>query len=278
MLTYERTGSTWLCNVLDPKNGTHEIFCEDPMLFIDTLIDLCKNFYHIDESIINTISKIYSPENFFIDPIRYREIMGKIVNKKPYSINLFYSIKNIYQQLNKNLLFKIFPPQFLKFDISPIDILNSSDYLIYNYRNDILRSFISFKKAMLTGQWTSTHETTRKNLGNNTTRIYWDENEYNQYKNYILNTHSQFYNIFTLFNKPKISISYEELHEDFSTNENKFEYIRQKLKLAHIVLDCHPCYLQKQNKYNIYNNAESVVSNYESFYDSLPRIKTKIYE
>jgi hypothetical protein len=36
--------------------------------------------------------------------------------------------------------------------------------------------------------------------------------------------------------------------------------------------------LRGYDKYNVYNAAESVISNYESFYDSLPRIKTKIYE
>lgn len=267
ILSYQRTGSSWLCDTLSGKNtiGVQEIFSRDPLIFIYTFSQILNRIYNIDKNIINVLSNIYNPKNFFIDPTTYIKIKNKITQNKPYNIKLLYSIQNLIYKNNNNLVFKIFP-EHLNDDISLESILNISDYIIINYRNSLLDSFISEKKSFISQKWTSL-QTDRKYLE----KINWKKEEYNIYKNKTINTLNNF---IQKINKKYTMIAYENIHQ----SNNKINYIYETIKHTYpdFVWNFNSSSTLKKENYLL--RIEDNFLNYEEFLLSYNDLKIKIYE
>lgn len=218
ILSYQRTGSSWLSDILSGSNTINggEIFCKDPLQFAPTVISILSKIYNINPSIINTLHKIYSISNFFVNPNNYIQIKNNILAKQPYSAELLYEMQNLVYTHGYSFVFKIFRNHLDSANL--LDILNISDYIIVNYRNNLLDSFISEQKSFISQRWTST-QTNRKYLE----KIQWYENIYKKYVDKtILDLNYFVENI----NKPYVMLAYEDIHK----SNNKVEFIRSKMK------------------------------------------------
>jgi hypothetical protein len=248
ILTYERTGSGWLCNAFDTQDyiSTHEIFSDDPTLFFLNTQKLLAKIYKVSPYLLSTLCKIYHTDNFFIDNQTYIAIKNKILsNNNLYSIELLTEIKNICNQHYYNLVFKFFP-QHIQKNITIKDIENICNIIIINYRKNILKTFISLEIAKTTGVWYSKQKRIVAPK-----KIIWNEKQYLAFYQRINNILSDFEKI----DSHKIYLSYEELHEnvDLVNNQDKINYLQNKLKLKHIDIS-----LNNINFFEIQNNKKTL--------------------
>jgi len=265
LFSYQRTGSSWLCDIMADGQtiSLQEIFSKDPMLFSHAMSLILNKIYEVEPNIINTFNKIYSTSNFFIDPITYIKIKNNILEKKPYSIDLLKNIQNIIYKKKYNMIFKIFPEHLDMVSIN--DILSITNINIINYRNNLLDSFISEKKSLLSQKWTSIQKE-RKYLE----KIKWDEKEYIKYCDIVINKLNYFQNNINKY----VLISYEEIH----TNKNKNEFIKNKIKYIYNDFDLNFKRNSILEKENYIINTEDNFINKEEFLLSIKNIRTKIYE
>lgn len=267
ILSYQRTGSSWLCDILSGENTIciQEVFSKDPLLFSHTVSPLLHKIYKMDSNLLETFRKIYQPSNFFIDPATYIVIKNNILKTNPYSINLLYSIQDILYANNYNFVFKIFPEHIEDMDLT--SILNIADYVIINYRNDMLNSFISEQKAVVSQRWTSLQKE-RPYLY----KIHWDEVKYLEYTEKVINIMN-----FWLSNviREYVLISYEEIHSSIDKNITIINQIKNIYKNFNFDLKQQSCLQKENNNINIVDN----FTNPKDFIKSIHNgIRTKIYE
>lgn len=267
IFSYKRTGSNWLCDTFSGQDSIslYEPFSKDPLAFFYTLFFLLKDVYKVDNEILDAYVKIYNYSNFFIDPSSYTKLMHRILEKKPYSIGLLKTIQNKFYQIEKNMVFKIFPEQ-IEDDISLEKITNLSDYIIINYRNNLLESFISEQKSLISHKWASI-QTERKYLE----KIEWNEYAYTQYvKNVIASLNYLIKNI----NKEYVMLSYENIHKSI----NKTDYICNTIKKIYPNFKWNFKQQSVFSKENYITNIEDNFLNKEEFLKSINNIQTKIYD
>lgn len=269
ILSYQRTGSSWLCDILGGENtiSLQEIFSRDPLLFNYTLSILLSRIYNVESSIIDTFNKIYNLSNFFVDNKSYIQIKKNILEKKPYSIELLKTIQKKVYDKKFNLIFKIFPEHIEELSLK--EIINISDYIIINYRNNLLESFISEQKSVLSQRWTSL-QTERPYLE----KIEWNEKKYLSYVNKTIDTLNLFLN--TIEDKKYVLISYEDIHFN---NVNKNKIIVDKVKLVYNDFDFKLKNSSLLKKENYIKNIKENFINEKDFIKSLNSgIKVHIYE
>jgi len=267
ILSYKRTGSNWLCDTLSANDSLslYEPFSKDPLSFFYTIHYLLKNVYNVDEEILSTFLKIYNYSNFFIDSNSYVKLINRIIKNKPYSINLLKKIQQKIYEIQKNLIFKVFPEQIDK-DIVLNDIVDLSDYIIINYRNNLLESFISEQKSLISSRWTSLQKE----------RPYLEKIEWNEvlYKDYIDRTINSLNYFIKNINKKYVLISYEKIH---NTN-NKIETINSSIKKIYPDFIWNFKEISFFSKENYISNIENNFINKEDFLKSINSgIKIKIY-
>lgn len=265
ILSYQRTGSSWLCDILSGENsiGIQEIFSKDPMLFSYTLSLVLNKIYKVKPSIVNAFNKIYNINNFFVNTSNYNQIKKNILNNKPYSIDLLKDIQNISYNNNYNLVFKIFPEHLDS--VSLDQILDISDYILINYRNNLLDSFISEKKSLLSQRWTSL-QVERQYLE----KIEWNEKEYTSYVDKVIFS----IDYFLKNTKEHVLISYEKIHEC----QNKIDYINMTIQNFYKDFDWKFKDKSILEKENYITKIEDNFLNKEDFLRSYRYIRKKIYE
>jgi hypothetical protein len=275
-----RTGSNWLADIFGKSSSdssenfsASELLSNDPLIFYWRMIFLLEHIYNADEAVVETFKNIYNPNNFFLDARSNHIIKVKINKQKPYHKNLLKIFQKIIYEKKLNFVFKIFPEHLLNNGLVIDDIENMSDYIIINYRNDMLSSYISESKAMLSGRWSST-ETTKEYQD----RIYWNMDHYNSYVQYTLKEKiSILENYFKQIKKPCIKISYESIH-NHNCQIDKINFIRQQL------MNVDKNFNWTFNENNIFakqNNTKNIEDNFynkDEFLRDLPSIKRFIYE
>lgn len=252
VLTYERTGSGWLSAAFDTPEtiSIHEVFSDDPLLWMMKCKQIFNKIYHIDDKILDFLTSIYHYNNFFIDTISYNKIKNNILNKSIYNEQTLDIFTDICKKHNKNLVFKIFP-QHIKY-LSD-NFLDSIDYLILNYRQDLIASFYSLEKARVSGTWFSD----QNSRANDNHKILWHEDRYKTYVNNLLYNISILKTKYDIFNKPKFIVSYEELHQDAKniSYKDKTHYLKNKMKQSGMnLLLNHNEYFFKQNNTIVFDN------------------------
>lgn len=227
ILTYERTGSGWLSSAFDNDTtiSVHEIFSDDPLLWMEKCLQIFKKIYKVEPELLSFLSSIYHYNNFFIDVISYSKIKTKILSKNIYTEKLLELFINICKKYNFNLVFKLFP-EHIKF-LSSNFLLDNIDYMILNYRQNLLKSYYSLEKAKASGIWFS-DQTSRQR---SETNIIWNEDHYNKYVNIVDQNIILLKSIYDKVTKNKFIVSYEELHENnlLTNNTQKITYLYNKL-------------------------------------------------
>jgi hypothetical protein len=271
ILSYERAGTTWLCTALNTPHTwcVFEIFSRNPALYYWNLLTVLKQSDAVPKVMVDAYQKIFNPQNLFVDALSFTRIKQNMLASNPFSIELLRSFKQEAYSQNRNFCFKIFPEHFddkIKFD----EIIKESDYIIINYRNNILQTFLSWKLAIKTGAWTSLDKT---DMSLSDSKILWKESEYLCFYNKT-KENIDFWKT-NIKDKPTIILEYEQIHSNDS-NESKSLFVKEKLNQAGLV-DFQVCLTNKFSKQRDYTDLSQVISNIDDFNESINRNVPRYY-
>lgn len=167
----------------------------------------------------------------------------------------------------KNILWKFMVWYHSSFNLDICDMFETIDYLIVNYRKNILKQWISNNKAMKTGEWI-----TEKKSINHDIQILWNKVDYLNFVKYTENHHDFMKNNFSQFNKPKTIICYENLSDPHTGGVS---YLNSKFQKDNIDLPInHSIPIQRQSDPN--KPLEDNFLNKSEFLKDYDSIKDKI--
>lgn len=273
VLSYERTGSSWLMGLFNSHNSVSldEPFSDDPTLVYFNLNKIFKLNSCINKNITEAFSKIYHPNNFFTNPQNFIQVKQKMLNSNPFNFEYLEGlIEEISKSGKESVAFKIFPSH-VKNNISLGKILQITDIVIFNYRNNLLDTYISHFLAKESGTWFKSHNFRQSNY--NDIKLLWNINEYNKYINFVINNKFNFFkNYFDQVNKPKIILSYEQIHETIVSE--KIKNLKQIFinENIDIKLSDKETFIKQNNR-----NYKDIFINQEEFIKDLPNIRKFIY-
>ena len=270
VLTYERTGSGWLSSAFDTDEtiSIHEIFSDDPLLWMEKSLQIFKKIYNVEPELLAFLSSIYHYNNFFIDVTSYHKIKTKILSKNIYRQKILELFISICKKHNFNLVFKLFP-EHIKF-LSSDFLSNNIDFVILNYRQDLLKNYYSLEKAKVSGIWFSDQQSRQNSEPN----LLWNENHYNKYASIISKNIELLKTIYENFKHDKFIISYEDLHENnlLTDNIEKTKFLNNKLLSNNMNIKLNSTeFFKKQNSLIAFLNQEEFISSID-----LDKIKKKI--
>jgi LPS sulfotransferase NodH len=259
ILSYERTGTTWLCTALNTPQTwcVFEIFSRNPALYYWNLLTVLRQSDTLPKEMIDCYQKIFNPQNLFVDVLSFAKIKQNMLASDPFSMNLLKSFQQEAYSQNRNFCFKIFPEHFddqIRFN----DVINLSDYIIINYRNSILETFLSWKLAIKTGAWTNLD---KKDTSNQDCKIVWNEQEYMSFYTKIKNNLDFWKN--NTQNKPTIVLQYEKIHAH-SSNEEKALFVKSELEKIGLK-NFDVSLSNKFKKQTDYFDLSSIISNIDEF-------------
>ena len=171
------------------------------------------------------------------------------------------------QTTPKNILWKFMSwyHDILSLDIR--DIFDNIDYLVLNYRKNILKQWISFIKANQTGEWITENKSINYDI-----KIIWNKTNYLSFVDYTERHHKLMKINFDQFDKNKTIICYENLCK---TDEGGHPYLHNKFQKADIILPInHSVSIQRQSDPN--QSIEDNFLNKEKFLEDYDSIKDKI--
>jgi hypothetical protein len=261
ILSYERAGTTWLSTALNTPEiwSIFEVFSRNPSLYYWNFMSMLKMTECIPKPMVDTFQKIFHPQNIFVDALSFTKIKQNMIRSQPFSIDLLKSFQEEAYKREKMLCFKIFP-YHLDQNIKIEEIIQLSDYVIINYRNNILETFLSWKLAIKTGAWTSLDKQDRFAVPN----VAWQEKEYTDFYERIVG-YIEFWKISSK-NKPTAVIEYEDIHKEGLSDEQKSLYVKERLK--EINLDIDISLTNEMQKQRDYSDLTKVISNFDDFSNS----------
>lgn len=274
VLSYPRTGSNWLCDLLMGQNSysAGEIFSETPLNFYWNLQFLMTSVYAVDKTIVDSFSKIFSPEHFYSNPQIKKTVTETIKKTKDlYSIELLLAMKKLTYSINSNFIFKLFPIHTQHNGLDYNQILNLADYVVLNYRNDLVESFISFKKALLSERWTSFDKKIYLE------KIQWNKQEYQTYATDTLTSFEKLKDACKKTPSKVVYLSYEEIHQPNLSHHEKVKLLNDRF------LQVDPSfnwYFKNEvafQKENYIQNLEDNFLNPEDFLKDYPNLRTTIF-
>jgi LPS sulfotransferase NodH len=263
VLSYERTGSTWLCTALNTSQTwcVFEIFSRNPALYYWNMLALLRIKDNIPLSVIETFKKIYYPNNLFADAKSFAKIKQNMLAKEPFSIDLLKDFQSEAYGQHRNFCFKVFP-EHLDNHIKIQDIIERSDHIIINYRSNVLETFLSWKIAIKTGAWSS-KDIVDPSIQN--PRIIWNKEEYDVFYRRIVENINLWLKISS--NKNRTILRYEDIHSH-QNHEDKIEFLQKKFRetnLDDLELNYNNDF-KKQIDYSSFNN---LIENYSNFQNDL---------
>jgi len=180
-------------------------------------------------------------------------------------LKLWFSEKQ--KSTPKNILWKFMAWYHSSFNLNIYNMFDTIDYLILNYRKNIIKQWISSIKAMKTGEWI-----TEKKSINHDIQILWNKVDYLNFVNYTENHHNLMKNNFSQFNKPKTIICYENLSDPHTGGVS---YLNSKFQKANIDLPInHSILIQRQSDPNKplednFVNKSEFLKDYDSIRDKI---------
>lgn len=270
ILSYERAGTTWLSSVLNtPKIWSiYEVFSRNPSLYYWNFLSMLNQTDCIPKPMIDTFEKIFHPQNIFVDALSFTKIKQSMMASKPFCIELLKSFQEEAYKRERMLCFKIFP-YHLDDSITIEEVIKLSDYIIINYRNNVLETFLSWKLAIKTGAWTSLDKQDRFAVPN----VAWQEKEYLDFY-YRICQYINYWKANTQ-NKPTTIMRYENIHNPQFSDQQKNLYVQEKIHELGLSIETSTRnQLQKQRDYS---DLSKVISNFEDFQQSCNRIKIPIF-
>jgi len=263
VLSYERTGSTWLCTALNTHQTwcVFEIFSRNPALYYWNMLALLKIKDNIPLSAIETFKKIYYPKNLFTDAKSFAKIKQNMLAKEPFSIDLLKDFQSEAYDQDRNFCFKVFP-EHLNNHIKIQDIIEISDHIIVNYRSNVLETFLSWKIAIKTGAWSSRDivDPSIQDL-----RIIWNKEEYDVFYRRIVENINLWLKVSS--NKNRTILRYEDIHSH-QNHEDKIEFLQKKFRETNLN-DLELNYSNDFKKQIDYSSFDNLIENYSNFQNDL---------
>lgn len=187
------------------------------------MLFLLEAVYKVDKVFLDTFSAIFCPRNFEVNP-QITKIIATNTRQAHglYSLDLLNTLKLKTYSINRNLIFKVFPEHIENNSLNFTEVLNTADLVILNYRNSLIKSYISFKKASLSSRWASDSSL------NYLEKIQWDITDYNKY---VEGTITKFNKLQAACEKTLstvILVSYDELHDSNITYNEKINILESK--------------------------------------------------
>jgi LPS sulfotransferase NodH len=247
ILTYTRSGSTWLADSVSNR-GMWGIDKSKPGDVI------CLHEYFTNNVGNDRLIRL----GHLASDIDTRRIEGfKILKNYILSKNIHFTFKffNRHIPFHKDKDNKI---------LSVHDLIDSSDFVIHNYRLNILNSWISRQRVAAAGEWQG------RNMNDNYDNvIYWNKKHFLNYSNNRKNTFDK-WNI-ALKNVKHIDIVYEDLH---NSNDKK-HFLQQKFDTINVDLKIYDSKITKFSK-TFENIADNFV-NKDDFLRDYDSIRGNIY-
>lgn len=258
LLSYERAGTTWLSTVLNTPEiwSIYEIFSRNPTLYYWNFLNMLKRTDCMPKPMIDTFEKIFHPQNLIVDGLSFVKIKKAMIASQPFSLELLKSFQEEAYKSNQMLCFKIFP-YHLDDQIKIEDVLNLSDYVVINYRNNLLETFLSWKLAILTGAWTSQDQQDRFAVP----KVAWHEPEYLAFCERITQYIDFWKNVAR--SKPNVTITYEDIHLNHSTDLDKYTFVQNKM--LSMGLDIRVSTKNHFQKQRDYTDLSKIINNYDDF-------------
>lgn len=212
-----------------------------------------------------------------IDLFQIQDLLSLVItiqsSKPPYSKKLLDAkllkmwFDAVQTEKSSNILWKFMGWYSNLFGLDICDMFDTIDYLILNYRKNILKQWISFIKAQTTGEWI-----TEKQSKNTDVLIVWDKIKYFEYFNYVENNYLLMKKNFEIYNKPKTVVCYEDLSE---INDGPNKYLQNLFQKSNIELPINEnSVLKRQSDSN--KPIENNFSNKQEFLDDYDDIKDRI--
>jgi LPS sulfotransferase NodH len=263
ILSYERTGSTWLCTALNTHQTwcVFEIFSRNPALYYWNMLALLKIKDNIPLSVIETFKKIYYPKNLFTDAKSFAKIKQNMLAKEPFSIDLLKDFQSEAYGRDRNFCFKVFP-EHLDNHIKIQDIIEISDHIIVNYRSNVLETFLSWKIAIKTGAWSS-RDIVDPSIKDS--RIIWNKEEYNIFYRRIVENINLWLKVSS--NKNRTILRYEDIHSH-QNHKDKIEFLQKKFRETNLD-DLELNYNNDFKKQIDYSSFDNLIENYSNFQNDL---------
>lgn len=227
ILTYARTGSNFLGQLFCTQENLYlsELYCVDYLQFFRKIHSILRK-HKVGKEILRTFIEIYDRDRISNYIKSYPLYENEIAAQDIYSKQLLIDFKNHAYNLQQNLVFKIFNEHFKK-DISHQSIVDLCDFIIINYRKNILATFLSLQKAKANDNWCKINGY-KKSFEPQLNKIIWNTSEYLAYyediKLYLQNIYLQTINQ----SKKHIILSYEEIHS-LGSFQTKRDYISTRL-------------------------------------------------
>lgn len=172
------------------------------------------------------------------------------------------------QTMSQSILWKFMSWYDDIFSLDICTIFDSIDYLVLNYRKNILKQWISLIKAKQTGEWITENKSINYN-----TKIVWNKTNYLYFVDYTEKNHQLMKINFDKFNKNKTIICYENLSK---ADRGGYSYLYNKFQEADISLPInHAVSIQRQSNPN--QSLEDNFLNLQDFLDDYSSIENKIF-
>jgi LPS sulfotransferase NodH len=204
IISSQRSGSTWLLKSLMSENSVS-----------------LGEFFNTNLQPHQKISlEVLAKLNF--DEKEREQILKDLCRSKMPNYSLVKQFQKKILSLNNHCLIKIHHDQYLMGLLDTEKTLQESDAIIGLYRKNILLSYISFNKAISTKAWNS-----KSGIDKNELKLKWSKSSYNRFykqKTNAINWIKSYKDDskFVLF-------SYEEIHGDNKTEEEKVNYVAKKI-------------------------------------------------
>lgn len=203
IISSQRSGSTWLMRALKSENS----------VLLGEFFN--RNLQPHQKISLNNLNLLNLEEK------EKDEIIEGLFRGRKATYFIASKLQEKISSLNKHCLMKIHHDQYLHGLYDTEETLQKSDIVIGLYRKNILLSYISYQKAVVTQTWNS-----KAGLDKNPIKVNWGKNSYNRFYrqklaaiNWIKNYNGKNHTVF----------SYEEIHENNKSEEEKVKYVVDKI-------------------------------------------------
>lgn len=212
--TQPRTGSNYLQSILASDSSYHNLY------------EFFNSHYWTILDVMSLMSKIWKIDMDKDECIEYLSgaisyLDSGILNKNMLNMKKFVKVKKYFNNVhNLGIIFKVFHNNIYHNNLDKDHLFDECDYMILNYRNNLLLRWISETIATQSNSWITYDSKQTSSI-----KIHWNKSEFIDNAEKMSKIYSRMLDNYMLFDKPKVIISYEKLH----VNHDKNMYLRDIL-------------------------------------------------
>jgi hypothetical protein len=227
-----RSGGTWIKSIFDPNHYIDLREFLSPLPQNGLTPEGYVSHVHAGHKLVDILVPILKYSNIdsrLISAIHDTLISIKIadngeINTKFSNLETCLTYIETLKKLNKGSILKVLPLSLIN-NPKLLDLIKNSDLCIKFYRKNVLETYISQKKAVITGAW-SHKESKQKNIDKTKIKIIWDIQDYMTYYHNMVKSYNYLFKNNEMEFQNCVSINYEDIHSNELTNQEKLDYIK----------------------------------------------------